>query len=82
MTAARPDSFGAPRALGGSRRAPIHSGRAERWGVEARPDSFGARRALGGLGGHFGAPQYQDACTTSQTLKVMKASTETVETRT
>ena len=67
MTAARPDSFGARRALGG---------------FEARPDSFGARRALGGLGGHFGAPQYQDACTTSQTLKVMKASTETVETRT
>ena len=82
MTAARPDSFGAPRALGGSRRAPIHSVRPECWRVEARPDSFGARRALGGLGGHFGAPQYQDACTTSQTLKVMKASTETVETRT
>src|SRR5437763_15596917 len=50
---ARPDSFGARRALGGagpcrsprsqpgSRRAPIHSGRDERWG---------------GVGGHFGAP--------------------------
>src|SRR5438094_141716 len=50
MTEARPDSFGARRALGGSRRATIHSGRPECWGVEARPDSFGARRALGGRG--------------------------------
>src|SRR5436190_670770 len=81
---ARPDALGARRALGGlggpfeapllrrarSRRAPIHSGRAERWGVWgalSRPPFFAARdrgaprftrgrRALGGLGGPFEAP--------------------------
>src|SRR5207248_9842773 len=51
---ARPDSFGARRALrgvGGHFGAPFTMRV-----IEARPDSFGARRALGGVGGHFGPP--------------------------